>query len=60
MDNVLQIHNIYTNAPKGELAKSKDLETAFGTLDTSKILLMILEKGEVQLGEKERKQVMTR
>ncbi|KAJ3368690.1 hypothetical protein HDU91_000354 [Kappamyces sp. JEL0680] len=52
LDNVLQIHSVYSNASKG------DLEACFGTSDTSKILLMILEKGEVQVGEKERQQAL--
>lgn len=36
LDDVLQIANVYLNVSKGELAKSQDLQKAFGTtgLDT--------------------------
>jgi ribosome maturation protein SDO1 len=38
---VLQSHTVYTNVSKGVLAKSKDLNAAFGTDDHSSILLEV-------------------
>ncbi len=57
LDNVLQIQSIYTNVSKGQLAGTADLEAAFGSSDTMKIIIQILEKGELQIGEKERNAV---
>jgi ribosome maturation protein SDO1 len=45
---------VYKDVEKGEYAKSKDLEKAFGTSDQEVICLEILAKGELQLSEKER------
>ncbi|KAL6522147.1 hypothetical protein OROMI_032024 [Orobanche minor] len=54
LDEVLQSHTVYSNVSKGVLAKSKELMTAFGTDDQTKICLEILEKGELQVAGKER------
>ncbi|KAL5703736.1 hypothetical protein ACHQM5_022254 [Ranunculus cassubicifolius] len=54
IDEVLQSHTVYSNVSKGVLAKSKDLEKAFGSDDHSKICLEILDKGELQVAGKER------
>lgn len=54
LDEVLQSHTVYSNVSKGVLAKSKDLNLAFGTDDHSKICLEILDKGELQVAGKER------
>jgi len=54
LDDVLQIANVYINVSKGELAKSQDLQKAFGTTDQDTIVAEILKKGELQVGEKER------
>ncbi|KAF8746218.1 hypothetical protein AX14_000019 [Amanita brunnescens Koide BX004] len=54
IDDVLQISNVFTNVSKGEVAKSGDLQKAFGTTDTAEIVKEILKKGEMQVGEKER------
>jgi len=54
LDDVLQIHNVFVNVSKGEVAKSGDLQKAFGKIDISDILKDILKKGELQVGEKER------
>ncbi|PPQ67369.1 hypothetical protein CVT25_005948 [Psilocybe cyanescens] len=51
LDDVLQISNVFMNVSKGEVAKSGDLQKAFGKVDISAV---ILKKGEVQVGEKER------
>ncbi|EOD44947.1 Ribosome maturation protein SBDS [Neofusicoccum parvum] len=55
LDNVLQIPNVFVNVSKGQVANSQDLGKAFGadkSLDD--IILEILKKGELQVGEKER------
>lgn len=54
LDDVLQISNVFINVSKGEVAKSGDLQKAFGTIDVNEIVKEILKKGEVQVGEKER------
>ncbi|KAJ3025702.1 UNVERIFIED_CONTAM: hypothetical protein HDU68_006784, partial [Siphonaria sp. JEL0065] len=54
IDEVLQIHSVYINVSKGQLASQDDLKKAFKTDDVEKILLEILKKGELQVGEKER------
>jgi ribosome maturation protein SDO1 len=54
LDNVLQIHSVFINVSKGQLANSKELKEAFDTENESEIILKILEKGEIQVGEKER------
>ncbi|OMP82747.1 Ribosome maturation protein sdo1 [Diplodia seriata] len=55
LDNVLQIPNVFMNVSKGQTANSQDLAKAFGA-DKSRddIILEILKKGELQVGEKER------
>jgi ribosome maturation protein SDO1 len=55
LDNVLQIPNVFLNVSKGQTAPSAELAKAFGK-DTSvdDIILEILRKGELQVGEKER------
>lgn len=54
VDDVLQISDVFINVSKGELAKSQDLQKAFGTKDRNTIVEEILKKGEVQVGDKER------
>ncbi|KAG5983830.1 hypothetical protein E4U43_006229 [Claviceps pusilla] len=55
LDNVLQIPNVFLNVSKGQTAPREDLEKAFGKgTPTDKIVLEILKKGELQVGEKER------
>ncbi|KAK0736809.1 SBDS protein C-terminal domain-containing protein [Apiosordaria backusii] len=55
LDNVLQIPNVFLNVSKGQTAPSSELAKAFGK-DTpvDDIILEILKKGEMQVGEKER------
>ncbi|KAJ3517632.1 hypothetical protein NLJ89_g389 [Agrocybe chaxingu] len=59
LDDVLQINNVFVNVSKGEVAKSGDLQKAFGKMDVSNIVKEILKKGEVQVGEKERDHDLT-
>ncbi|KAJ7226086.1 SBDS protein C-terminal domain-containing protein [Mycena pura] len=54
LDDVLQISNVFMNVSKGELAKTNDLQKAFGKSDVEEIVKEILKKGEVQVNEKER------
>ncbi|KAJ3194053.1 hypothetical protein HK101_003611 [Irineochytrium annulatum] len=54
IDEVLQTHSVYVNVSKGQLANMEDLTTVFKTEDVDKIILEILKKGELQVGEKER------
>ncbi|KHN95152.1 UPF0023 family protein [Metarhizium album ARSEF 1941] len=55
LDNVLQIPSVFLNVSKGQTAPKEDLEKAFGKgKSTDDIVLEILKKGELQVGEKER------
>ena len=56
LDNVLQTDQIFINVSKGQLASKEELIKAFKMDDTKEILLEILKKGELQVGEKERNQ----
>jgi ribosome maturation protein SDO1 len=54
LDNVLQIPNVFLNVSKGQVAPNEDLEKAFPGKSRDEIVLEILKKGELQVGEKER------
>ncbi|GAO13869.1 uncharacterized protein UV8b_03898 [Ustilaginoidea virens] len=55
LDNVLQIPSVFFNVSKGQTASREDLEKAFGKgKTTDDMVLEILNKGELQVGEKER------
>ncbi|KAK1751786.1 SBDS protein C-terminal domain-containing protein [Echria macrotheca] len=55
LDNVLQIPNVFLNVSKGQTAPTSELQKAFGKdMSTDDIILEILRKGELQVGEKER------
>lgn len=54
IDEVLQTHTVFMNVSKGEVAKKDDLVKAFGKDDQTEICKEILEKGELQVSEKER------
>jgi len=54
IDEVLQTHTVFTNVSKGQVAKKEDLVAAFGKDDQTAICKDILEKGELQISEKER------
>lgn len=49
LKNILVVEEIYSDAKKGERAKSDALMKAFGTSDLMKILEIILKKGSIQL-----------
>ncbi|TNY22883.1 Shwachman-Bodian-diamond syndrome protein-domain-containing protein [Rhodotorula diobovata] len=54
LSEVIQIDNVFTNVSKGAVAPSDDLQKAFGTTDVEQVMMQILKKGELQVGEKER------
>lgn len=54
LDNVLQINNVFLNVSKGQVAPNDDLKKSFPGMTREEIVLEILKKGEVQVGEKER------
>lgn len=55
LDNVLQIPSVFLNVSKGRLAPNADLVKAFGKeMKTEDIILEILNKGDLQVGERER------
>eukprot|EP01104_Vermistella_antarctica_P006102 TRINITY_DN16835_c0_g1_i1.p1 TRINITY_DN16835_c0_g1~~TRINITY_DN16835_c0_g1_i1.p1 ORF type:complete len:263 (-),score=40.71 TRINITY_DN16835_c0_g1_i1:35-793(-) len=54
IEEVLQSHSVFMNVSKGVLAGKAELKRCFDCDDNEKICLMILEKGELQVGEKER------
>eukprot|EP00298_Acanthocystis_sp_HF-20_P030185 c9271_g1_i2.p1 GENE.c9271_g1_i2~~c9271_g1_i2.p1 ORF type:complete len:253 (+),score=106.01 c9271_g1_i2:48-806(+) len=56
IDNVLQTTTVFTNVSKGIQAKKEDLVSSFGTDDAAKICLEIINKGQLQVAEKERNQ----
>lgn len=58
LDEVLQTRTVFTNVSKGEVAKKEDLIKAFGTEDHEKICIQILDKGELQISDKERQNQM--
>jgi len=53
LDEVLQSPRVFLNVSKGIVAKKEDL-TVFGNLSEQKVFLEILNKGELQVGAKER------
>lgn len=53
-DEVLQTHWVFVNVSKGHFAKKEDLTSAFGTDDRTEICKQMLNKGEIQVSQKER------
>jgi len=54
LDEVLQVARVFMNVSKGVMAKKEDLIKAFNLDDQKQICIQILEKGELQVSEKER------
>ncbi|MPC30525.1 Ribosome maturation protein SBDS [Portunus trituberculatus] len=54
LDEVLQSETVFTNVSKGQVAKKEELLKCFKTEDQRAICLEILEKGELQVSDKER------
>lgn len=51
---MLQTHTVFTNVSKGQVAKKDDLVKVFGKDDQTEICKEILDKGELQVSDKER------
>ncbi|KAI1811142.1 SBDS protein C-terminal domain-containing protein [Poronia punctata] len=61
LDEILQIPNVFLNVSKGQTAPTAELAKAFGKdKPLNDIILEILNKGELQVGEKERAAQMDR
>lgn len=61
LDNVLQVPTIFLSVSKAQTAPSAELAKAFGPkTPTDEIIQEILRKGEVQVGERERKEILER
>ncbi|CAM9180238.1 unnamed protein product, partial [Ectocarpus fasciculatus] len=58
INEVLQVASVFTNVSKGTHASGKDLQQAFGTSDPVKVCEEILEKGDLQVSEKEREAML--
>ncbi|KHN86849.1 Ribosome maturation protein SBDS [Toxocara canis] len=54
IDEVLQTTTVFTNVSKGLIAKREELNAAFGTEDQLEICKLILDKGDLQVSDKER------
>jgi ribosome maturation protein SDO1 len=51
---------IFVNVSKGQVAKAEAVEKCFGTAKTEDVLVEILRRGELQVGEKEREAALTK
>uniref|UniRef100_A0A7S2JFG7 SBDS family rRNA metabolism protein n=1 Tax=Haptolina brevifila TaxID=156173 RepID=A0A7S2JFG7_9EUKA len=58
IDEVLQVHTIYSNVDKGILAKSEDMVEAFGTDNEDVVCIEVLNRGEFQVSEEERQMMV--
>jgi len=54
IEEVLQTETVFTNVSKAVIAKEKDLQKAFGTVDLLEICKKILKDGDVQVSDRER------
>lgn len=59
IDEVIQVPQVFVNVGKGEVASVQDLKKHFGTTNMEEAVLEILNKGELQVGGKERQQQQT-
>jgi ribosome maturation protein SDO1 len=55
LTEVLQIASVFQNVSKGVLANKTDIVKAFGTDNEDEVIRYILDKGEMQVSDKERK-----
>ncbi|CCF60186.1 hypothetical protein KAFR_0J01190 [Kazachstania africana CBS 2517] len=60
IDEVLQIHQVFMNVSKGLVASKEDLQKCFGSVNIDDIIKEILNKGEIQLSEKERQLMLNK
>lgn len=54
IDEVLQAQTVFINVSKGQVAKKDDLLKAFETADQLEICKLLLDKGDLQVSDKER------
>lgn len=57
LSKVIQIDEIFAKVSEGTVAKTQDLLKVFGTTEKQKIVVEILNHGELQISEKERVQM---
>uniref|UniRef100_A0A2P2I0H8 Ribosome maturation protein SBDS-like n=1 Tax=Hirondellea gigas TaxID=1518452 RepID=A0A2P2I0H8_9CRUS len=58
INEVLQVRDfVFTNVSKGEIARKELINKSFGTSDISEVCLTILNTGDVQWSDKERKEL---
>ncbi|CUS22235.1 LAQU0S05e00738g1_1 [Lachancea quebecensis] len=60
VDEVLQIHQVFINVSKGQVASKEDLTKSFEAKDLDTIIKEILTRGEIQLSEKERQLMLNK
>ena len=56
INEVLQAKEIFTNAVKGDLCPKKVLKEVFPKMTYQEVIKLILDKGDIQTGEKEREE----
>ena len=56
INEVLQAKEIFTNAVKGDLCPKKVLKEVFPKMSYQEVIKLILDKGDIQTGEKEREE----
>jgi ribosome maturation protein SDO1 len=49
INEVLQVTTVFQNVSKGVIAKGEDLKEAFQTDDHTKVALIILDRGELEV-----------
>lgn len=54
IDEVLQTETVFQNVSKGVIAKAGDLKKAFGTTEHNQCSAIILDKGQLQVSDRER------
>lgn len=54
LNDALIIEGVFSNARKGEISPSEDLEEAFGTTDTREVAKIILDKGTINMSAEHR------
>ncbi|CAJ0581589.1 unnamed protein product, partial [Mesorhabditis spiculigera] len=54
IDEVLQTPSVFSNVSKGQMAKKDEIMAAFGTDNQLEVCRLILDKGELQISDKER------
>jgi len=59
LGEVLQTERVFTNVSKGLVASTKDLKKIFGTSDQETACRIILDKGQIQVSDLERKAALS-